>query len=321
MRVSGVIPGSMAEAAEIAVGDVVKSLCGLRLDSLDALGHAARLAGANAIAKAVVIHERALSERTMVVQRKPLETGVEYGVLERDVRLRTLTTRPRAARASVLFVQGFSRESIDFATANVSPIRELVHGWTREGFATMRMEKRGVGDSEGDAPDFRTDLDDFRAALESMARPVFVFGHSLGGMMAPLLSDGVAGLVVYGTSPLRWYECLRRSRDRQRALRKMSAVDGPVPRTAYEDEIDAVDLAAAWKKVTCPVLVLHGEFDWVVGEDEARAIGPTKILSGLDHWITRHTNVQESLDNAGGGAIDRAVLDATTAWMNGVLSR
>src|SRR5438093_12663085 len=77
MRVSGVIPGSMADAAEIAVGDVVESLCGVRLDSFDSLQEAARRAGAKAIAKVVVVHEGERAERSMLVQRRPLETNVE----------------------------------------------------------------------------------------------------------------------------------------------------------------------------------------------------------------------------------------------------
>lgn len=326
MRVGGVIPGSMADAAEIAVGDVVESLCDVRLDSLDALQHAARRAGAIAIAKAEIVREGERSERSMIVQRRPLETSVEYGEIERGgIRLRTLVTKPHAMPApGVLFIQGFSRESIDFATANVAPIRELVHGWTREGFVTMRVDKRGVGDSEGEAADFRTEIEDFRAALGVLRETcgsVFIFGHSLGGMIAPLLAEDARGIMVYGTSPVPWYECVRRSRDRQRALRKLAPLKVPVVRTAYETEIHESDLAAAWKSVTAPVLVLHGEYDWVVGEDEARAIGEVTIVPGLDHWMTRHASLEDSLRNAGAGSMDRAILDLATSFMKRALSR
>jgi alpha-beta hydrolase superfamily lysophospholipase len=342
MRVSGVIPGSMADAAGIAVGDVVESLCGVRLESLGALQDAARRAGAISTSTAVVLRHGVRAERTMLVQRRPLETNVEYGHVMCDgFRLRTLVTRPRRNGSppkapAVLFVQGFSRESIDFATANVAPFRELVHGWTRDGFATMRVDKRGVGDSEGEPADFVTEVADVQRALTALAElsfvnpeQVFVFGHSVGGIIAPLLR-GACGFVVYGTSPLRWYDCIEASRDRQRALRGLDKTDAPIERTAYETQLHETDIAAAWSAIEAPVLVLHGEHDWVVGEDEARAVASSakhaevRVVPGLDHLMTHHASRDDSLRDYGlgprAGRHDHAVLDATTTWMRDVLA-
>lgn len=330
MKASGVIPGSMADAAGVVPGDIVESLGGVRLDSLDALQDAARKAGACAIVKATVIHGGARFERSMLVQRRPLETNVVYDCIDvGGIRLRTLITKPAKTPApAVLFVQGLSRESIDFASANVAPFRELVQAWTREGFATMRVEKRGVGDSEGTAADFQTEVSDVQRALDALramdfvSTNVFVFGHSVGGMIAPLLRSH-AGLMVYGTSSARWYDCIEASRDRQRALRKMSKATGPVPRTAYEDGIHAVDLADAWSKVDVPVLVLHGEHDWVVGEDEGRAIPAKHVefrtIPSLDHLLTAHDDVEKSLAAYGAGRLDGAIAAITSGWMRGVI--
>ena len=325
MRAAGVIPGSMADAAGVVPGDLVESLGGVRLDSLDALQDAARKAGALAIVKAIVVHEGARVERSMLVQRRPLETNVIYDCIDvGGIRLRTLVTKPEKTPApAVLFVQGLSRESIDFASANVAPFRELVQAWTREGFATMRVEKRGVGDSEGTAADFQTEVADVQRALDALramdfVSRVFVFGHSVGGMIAPLLHSP-SGLIVYGTSSARWYDCIEASRTRQRALRKMSKVTGPVPRTSYENGIHAVDLAEAWSKVDSPVLVLHGEHDWVVGEDEARAIparhAEFQVIPHLDHLLTAHDDVEKSLAAYGTGRLDSAIAAITSAWM------
>jgi len=46
-------------------------------------------------------------------------------------------------RPAVLFVQGLSVSTMDFA------FPDLFAGLRDEGFVTMRVEKRGVGDSEG----------------------------------------------------------------------------------------------------------------------------------------------------------------------------
>lgn len=60
---------------------------------------------------------------------------------------------------------------------------------------TLRIEKPGVGDSEG-GPfaelDFTTELDIYRQALKQLkeqpevdAEHVFIFGHSMGGAFGP----------------------------------------------------------------------------------------------------------------------------------------
>jgi hypothetical protein len=218
---------------------------------------------------------------------------------------------------------------VDFASATVAPFRELVQAWTRAGFATMRVEKRGVGDSEGSAADFRTEISDVQHALDALraldgidGEAVFVFGHSVGGMIAPLLS-GARGLMVYGTSSARWYDCITVSHNRQRALRGMAKSTEPPAKTAYEDQIHETDLAKAWSAVEVPVLVLHGEHDWVVGEDEARAIPAKHVqvatVPKLDHLLTRHETVEQSLAAYGAGHHDPVVAQMTISWMRAVL--
>lgn len=331
MRAAGVIPGSMADAAGIVPGDRIESLCDIKLDSLDALQAAARRAGAGGVAKAVIVHAGARAERSMIVQRRAFETNVAYGHIDvGGIRLRTLVTKPsRLPAPGVLFVQGYSRESVDFASTNVAAFRELVLAWTRAGFATMRVEKRGVGDSEGVAADFPTEVGDVQHAVDAFAslegihrNAIFVFGHSVGGMIAPLLSS-VRGLMVYGTSSARWFACIKASRDRQRVLRGMSKATEPVPRAPYEEGIDATNLDAAWAKVTVPVLVLHGEHDWVVSEAEARAIPARKVevllVPKLDHLLTAHDSLERSLAAYGAGRQDSAIAEITSRWMRTVL--
>jgi uncharacterized protein len=57
----------------------------------------------------------------------------------------------------------------------------------------------------------------------------------------------------------------------------------------FFQELDEVDLEAAWRKVLCPVLALHGEHDWVTTRDDALAIaalaraGCFDELARVDH--------------------------------------
>ena len=86
--------------------------------------------------------------------------------------------------------------------------RQLAHALARAGFASLRFDKRGVGESEGEAGlASRTDLlDDARAALEGLrSQPevdptrCVLIGHSEGAYLAPILAvedESVAGIVL-----------------------------------------------------------------------------------------------------------------------------
>jgi dienelactone hydrolase len=356
--VIGVAPGSMADDAGVRPGDRLVRLAGRPTRTLAELAAALRAAGGAEVAEVVFTRGDARDAVTVPVRRAPEEAiegaRVEYGAVavEDGARLRSIVTvPPGAARApAVLVVQGISCESVDLAGAEGAPLAQLVRGWTRAGMVTMRVDKRGVGDSEGvhaAERDFASELDDARAALAQLAahprvdgERVFLFGHSVGGMMAPLLAAerAVAGVMVYGTSTTPWLECVVASQRRQLELRgappevvehHVATVRArllehpPGGRTAaYHRQLQAVDLAAAWARVAAPVLVLRGAYDWVVGAEEQAALaaltgGDLVDLPGLDHLLSWHPSLAASLGAYGEGGSDpeaRAVAEAV-AWM------
>jgi alpha-beta hydrolase superfamily lysophospholipase len=100
---------------------------------------------------------------------------------------------------------------IESLVQRASAARELVYGLTRAGFAVMRSEKSGVGDSS-DTPcrdvDFRREVSLFTSGLKKLTcynfvdtENVFFFVHSVGGWIAPLVAseEPVKGIVAYGT--------------------------------------------------------------------------------------------------------------------------
>lgn len=383
MRAGAVVPGSMAAGAGLAAGDVVTALDGLPLRSMAELRAATRAAAGRATVTLSAMRGGAPFEATVSVLARPVEqiegndVRYEHVTAEDGARLRTIVTRPRAPgpHPAVLFLQGIGRESLDLAAAPSAPVARLLHGWAAAGFVTMRLEKRGVGDSDGEEADFDAEVADDRAALRALAadpavdgRAVFLFGHSVGGMIAPLLaaegSEGacphstysnsekarssrgeprgggppVRGILVFGTSSARWLDCLAAGTRRQLALRGAGeeeiqrALDrerseGHGVRTPeYHAQLQARDLGAAWDRTGCDVLVIVGEHDWVVGEDEQRAIcerieqrrpgaAERLDLDGTDHWMTRHASLEDSLANGGRGAFDERLVTATVAWM------
>jgi uncharacterized protein len=154
-------------------------------------------------------------------------------------RQRIIFTTPIGVRppyVTILYLQGLGTQSCELSADADEPLRKLIEGFSEAGLATLRVERSGVGDSEG--PPFQgTNLFDeveaYRAALDFLANHplvgnVILFGHSVGGMIAPLLAgEGtkIHGVVVFGTSALRWVDCIVRATRRQKLLAGMSGQD------------------------------------------------------------------------------------------------
>lgn len=360
MRVAGVVPGSMGAEADLLPGDVVVQLGDHVLVSDAALARAVRAAGRELEIEVRLERAGARLVRRVAVRHWPNETieghDVSYtSVRAGDARLRTIETCPtdggHARHPAVLLVQGVGTGSIDFGATPNEPLCRLVHGFARAGLVTMRVDKRGAGDSEGEVDaDFEQELEGWRAGLDALAlRPsvdpdrIFLFGHSVGGMAAPLLARGgsahVRGVIVHGTSAMSWRACLERSARRQLELhgvardqieQRLACRDYLSVRSErYHEQLDGADVAAAWRGLACDVLVLHGEHDWVADRDDARGVcallpaGRSELvgLRGVDHWLTRHETREQSLRAPGAGAHDEQALDASVSWIRARLER
>ena len=210
LEVSGVVPSSMAEAAGLRQGDLVIALDGLAIASEENLARALRTPKERVML--VLERDGARHEREVTVVRRPHETiegnEVIYEMVTIDgIRQRTILTRPKRAGPHVVIaiLQGIGEESIE----TLSP--DLPLGLSRAGFGTLRIERRGIGDSEGD-PGSRRPEQEIAAFAEAISRSkkeswvssVVLFGHSLGGMLAPFLASHASAIVVYGTSAERW---------------------------------------------------------------------------------------------------------------------
>lgn len=364
VRVTRVVPGSMGEAAGMRAGDVLVALDGAPVRAVED----ARAFVRGRFEAATIAFARDGSRREARVARVPFPVEPVPGATVRlghvtvdaldGARLRTLTTVPDdaapddgARHPAVLFVPGVRCASVDLALAPDAPIARIVRGLAATGLATMRLERSGIGDSEGPPADRVGFVDEhaaYRAALEALARApdvdpdrVFVYGHSVGGMHAALLAHEapLAGAVVYGSTARRWSACLRDGLRRQMRLRgaREDAVaaavadfdarfgdDGAYERSAaFHRELDAAGLEDAWSRADVPLLVLAGEHDWVVG-DEPRDLAALArraelvVLDGLDHAFTRHGSLEASLRDYGRGAFDPRLIDVPARWMRGL---
>jgi len=324
---------------------------------------------------------------------KPLEVipGLDsrYGVLAAPdgTRLRTILTRPSGSTGrmpAILFVQWLSCDSIEL------PARQQ-DGWSRmlrrlaqeSGYAMMRTEKAGVGDSEGDCPtlDYETELAHHRAALAALQSSpdvdparIVIFGASMGGNYAPLVAAGeaVAGVMIWGGGAHSWYE---RMLGFERRAKEFSAVPAPEldaylrglarffvaylldrkdPATivrerpglagtwekivgtgegshygrplAFHQQAAAQDWAAAWSRVTAPVLAMYGEFDWFEHADAHRLVadlanrrvagqGEFVVIPATDHHFDRFPSAAAAFRGEGGVNNADAAVAVMLRWL------
>ena len=312
--VSSVVQGSTAAVVGILSGDIILSIDGKPMQTMaDVLSAIGSHRGGDQFTASIhrsgrlISIEGTLKEFPLLVMEDAL---VEYGsVLTSDgIRLRTIVTVPKdvdTKAPAILYLQGggCGTAEVLFGT-NPKGISGIVHALAAQGFITMRVEKSGVGDSQGppcSSIGYYEELDGYKKALAALKRypkvdtdRLYVIGASLGGVFAPIVGseENLAGVVVYGT---------------------LAGPPPPYPgRSArFFEEFKNVNVLEAWTKINAPVLVLNGEYDAVTTESDHALIAATinkakpgtaihKQFEKLDHCMTRHNTIEESKNVCGG---------------------
>jgi pimeloyl-ACP methyl ester carboxylesterase len=298
-------------------------------------------------------------------------------------RLRMIVTYPKQGgpRFPTIFVVGWlSCDSVEAPPGATDGSQLVLQAVARmPGFATVRMDKPGVGDSEGDcaATDFVTELADYRQALRATREygfvdpdRVFLFGMSNGGGFAPLVAEGsaVRGYVVDGGWLKTWYEHMLEIERRRLVLEGHKAaeinslmkkvaqlysaylLDRQPPEQifmkrpelkflwegdprhqygrpiAYYQQLQDLDLMAAWSRVNVPTLALHGEFDWIMSREDPEILvsllnqntpGAAEFveLPRTGHTFEHYPSMQAAF---AGDALpfDPAIADRITGWFD-----
>jgi pimeloyl-ACP methyl ester carboxylesterase len=220
-----VLPGTSAEAAGLNAGDVIRTIDGKPVASPEeVIALVGRKKAGDRLSMEVLRDGKHIT-KPVELREKGRRKGDGFAVLydsvtSRGHRLRTIVSKPGDAgrHPAVLLIQGLGNFSIDNPTARPGSYDKILDELTRGGYVTLRVDKPGCGDSEG-GPwpeiDFMTELDGYREGLKALKayafvdpERVFLFGHSMGGVMAPLLASeiGVKGVAVYGTVFRTWFE-------------------------------------------------------------------------------------------------------------------
>jgi len=222
--IRGVVPGCSAAEAKLPAEAILLAIDGRPVGDAGAVVEALRPVPAGRTVHLELLRDGARLSHPVLLRELPRESSpdfeVVYGSVEVDgARFRTILTRPPGGGRHPAFyvVQGLGCFSVD------NPLRPGAYGTllgelTRRGYATFRVDKPGTGDSEGGPcpdVDFQQELRVYDAALAALRRTegidperIFLFGHSMGGIMAPLLlrQEPVRGAIVYGTTFRNWME-------------------------------------------------------------------------------------------------------------------
>jgi uncharacterized protein len=135
--------------------------------------------------------------------------------------LRSIIIKPKTKKKvpMLFFIQGYTCSSIDNMGKD-NPYQKILEELVNRGYAICKVEKPGMGDCQGtgecDEIDYHTEQAAFQAAYDNLENydfidknNVFVFGHSMGGIIAPMLNQDKVkanGIVVYGTGIKSWLE-------------------------------------------------------------------------------------------------------------------
>ena len=302
-------------------------------------------------------------------------------------RLRTIITKPRNAKGKlpVIFVAGWlSCDSVEAPTGTKDASGIVFQCLARlPQFSLFRVDKQGVGDSEGVCAetDFDSELGGYRAAFRALknyefidSNRVFILGISNGGGFAPLVPEldaeqaQVRGYISVGGWAKTWFEHMLEIERRRFALMgKMPAeVTEMMKRAAtlyYEwlikgrpvgdilkeqpqladlwperkdrahlygrplafyQQLQKLNLAAAWSRVTAPTYALRGEFDWIMSREDHQLIAAYASANGGDayayevpkmgHTFQHYLNLADAFKGKE-APFDSKVIQLLTDWL------
>jgi uncharacterized protein len=135
---------------------------------------------------------------------------VKYSNVTANVTLAGTLTLPRSEKPSpaILLITGSGRVDRDETVFGHKPFLVLADHLTKQGFAVLRVDKRGVGQSTGNydtatTEDFAADalagIDYLKTRKEIDRERIGLIGHSEGGLIAPMVavkSNDVAFIVL-----------------------------------------------------------------------------------------------------------------------------
>lgn len=331
--IKAVIENSTAQKAGFLTGDVLLKLNGVEINSPDA---AVQLVGKHPSGtpfsyELLRKNERIKGNATLAPMPFEKYDGIamEYTAVQTVNGLqRLIISRPpdQLKHPVIFFIGGYGCYSLD---SPMDPNRteiQLLNRLTRAGYVCVRAEKPGMGDNINCTPcnqvSFNNEVKGYAAevkALKSLpyvdSSRIVVFGHSMGGLMAPMLAAQckVKGIIAYGTIGSNFLEYLAKTRRTLAQAYEMNPVEADdyikdycecatyyfaeglttaqaaekkadcteylsvfdLRSPAYNKELYAINIPGAWKQFDGKALLLWGENDYISSREDHEIIAST----------------------------------------------
>lgn len=232
-----VFPNSSAADAGLQSGDVLLTANHIPLRGPQDIGPLLKSQGAGADIVFDVLREGMVSAVTVRLKEAPRETSEEFEIIYETANIdgflrRLILTKPKGNGPFpvVVLMGGLGCYSVDVAPPQYFAYREILYNFTRNGFATVRIEKTGMGDSQGEPCAQQSFFDETHGLTEGVksldrfnwmdkSRMIY-FGHSMGGLTSPVVYQDIpcAGIVAIATSGIDWKEYEMKNTRRQLVL-------------------------------------------------------------------------------------------------------
>ncbi len=227
--IPSVQPNSTASKAGIVENSVLLNINGNEVNSIsDVLEEVRDLRNGDQVELTYCKNRKVYAKKVKAISR-PIETSeyadITYGQVDyAGNQLRSILYTPKGVdRAPVVyFLQGLPCQSVEYLNAQEISLKQLMHDWVKAGYAVYRVEKPGMGDSNCDKGcfdiNFHEEVEAFRQGYLSLQKVngidpenIFLFGHSLGGIVAPVLAQELnpKGVITYGTLVNSWFEYMQ----------------------------------------------------------------------------------------------------------------
>jgi uncharacterized protein len=219
--INHVLPNTTAQALGIKENDIILNVNNRSItDPKDLFEVASRLIENQPVTVTLLRDKKKIEVKGKAIAR-PLNTATTFG----DVTLgelpfnnglvRTLLFRPKGTTQRlpvIYFLQGYTCFSMQYMPTPFFSYKTAIDQFVKKGYAVFVVEKPGMGDSEGGEPCQQLGFNKvelFMKGYENLLTlktidpdNIYIFGHSMGGTIAPILADkfNPNGVAVYGCS-------------------------------------------------------------------------------------------------------------------------
>lgn len=221
------LPNSTAANMGVQKNDIIIQINATSIESPPQIATVGKKLRSGEPIEVTVIRQQTPQLLKGIVVERPKETSetadVIYGEFPyKNGFVRTIykTLKGKKPLGTIYFLQGLPCYSMDNFQA-LDKTKQAIDAMVERGFAVYRMEKGDMGDNVNTPPcepmGFNEELAMYEAGYNNLLRlkevdptTIFLFGHSMGGITAPMLAEKFQpkGVVVYGTGFKPWQEYL-----------------------------------------------------------------------------------------------------------------